>query len=581
MTLRRLFIVLISLCTVMMTLLGVAAWQSKQASRRVEEAEQRRYQSYLYATELRQSSDDLTRLVRTYVATGDAQYEKQYFDILAIRNGQKPRPQAYERIYWDFVAAGNAKPRPDGEPIALQALMKRAGFSDAEFAKLKEAEANSNGLVSRETIAMNAVKGQFDDGHGGFTRLGAPDRELALKLVFDSDYHRFKAQIMAPIDEFFVLLKQRTDGEVAQAMDEADYWMRVVQGLIVLTLITIGGSLVFAYRYLNRILGSEPVEVAAALKEIASGHLGGKIRTAHQSSVLGVLDHMRDELTGMIRAIRDGSHHIKESGSELTGHTHAVSADSQQQTESAAQIAAAVEQLAVGVTEMASAAQNVERMTNHAQQEVNNGAQQVTAVVGKIHQIRDGVLESSNTVHALGVESEKITSIVGVIRDVADQTGLLALNAAIEAARAGEQGRGFAVVADEVRKLAERTAHSTKEITDMVSSLQAGVKASVTKMEDAVVLVEQGKELSAQVEQSLGRIQGSTAEVLLVVRDITGALAEQRTAGNEIATNVERIVQLSERNSQDVKFIHEGMKDLDSVAGQLQQSVSRFVLSAQ
>lgn len=581
MSLRRLFIVLIGLCTVMMGMLGVAAWQSKLASGRVESAEQRRYQSYLYATELRQSSDDLTRLVRAYVTTGDAQFEKQYFDILAIRNGQKPRPQEYERIYWDFVAAGTGKPRPDGETVALQALMKRAGFTGAEFAKLKEAESNSNGLVSRETIAMNAIKGRFDDGLGGFTKLGAPDREMAIKLVFDADYHRFKAQIMQPIDQFFVLLKQRTDGEVALALEQADFWMRVVLGLIALTLVTIAGSLIFAYRYLNRILGSEPVEVAAALKEIAAGRLGGQIRQASQNSVLGVLSHMREELTSMIRAIRDGSHHIKASGSELTGHTHSVSEDSQQQTESAAQIAAAVEQLAVGVTEMASAAQNVERITSNAQDEVNLGAQQVAEVVEKIHQIRDGVLESSRTVHVLGAESEKITSIVGVIRDVADQTGLLALNAAIEAARAGEQGRGFAVVADEVRKLAERTAQSTKEITQMVESLQSGVRVSVSKMEGAVTLVEEGEVISVKVEHSLSQIQERTAEVLLVVRDITGALAEQRTAGNEIATNVERIVQLSERNSQDVKFIHEGMKDLDSVAGQLQQSVSRFVLSAQ
>jgi methyl-accepting chemotaxis protein len=581
MTLRRLFIVLISLCAVMMGALGVAAWQSKQASGRVEATELRRYQSYLYADELRQSSDDLTRLVRAYVATGDVQYEKQYFDILAIRNGQKPRPQEYQRIYWDFVAAGNVKPRPDGETAPLQELMQRVGFTEAEFAKLKEAENNSNGLVSRETTALNAIKGRFDDGQGGFTKLGPPDRELAIQLVFDSEYHRLKAQIMQPIDQFFVLLKQRTDGEVALALAQAEFWMHIVLGLIALTLVTIAGSLYFAYRYLNRILGSEPVEVAAALKEIAAGRLAGQIKPAHHNSVLGVLAHMREELTAMIRAIRDGSLHIKASGSELTEHTHSVSEDSQLQTESAAEIAAAVEQLAVGVTEMANAAQNVERITSHAQQEVNKGAQQVTEVVEKIHQIRDGVLESSRTVHAFGVESERITSIVEVIRDVADQTSLLALNAAIEAARAGEQGRGFAVVADEVRKLAERTAQSTKEITEMVAALQSGVRTSVNKMEGAVQLVEEGNELSVKVVASLNEIQERTAEVLLVVRDITGALAEQRTAGNDIASNVERIVQLSERNSQDVKFIHEGMKDLDSVAGQLQQSVARFVLAPQ
>src|ERR1700739_4737546 len=113
------------------------------AERRAADASSARFQSYLLADELRQSSDDLTRLARTYVVTADPKFEQQYLDILDIRNGKKPRPQHYERIYWDFVAAGEPKPSPDGETIALSELMKRAGFTDAAFAKLHEAQANS------------------------------------------------------------------------------------------------------------------------------------------------------------------------------------------------------------------------------------------------------------------------------------------------------------------------------------------------------------------------------------------------------------------------------------------------------
>ncbi len=112
-----------------------------------EKANEQRYASYLLADELRQSSDDLTRLGRTYVVTGDAEYERQYMSVLDIRNGKAPRPQNYERIYWDFVAAGDTKPRPDTVSISLTELMKEAGFTDAEFSKLKEAQDNSNELV--------------------------------------------------------------------------------------------------------------------------------------------------------------------------------------------------------------------------------------------------------------------------------------------------------------------------------------------------------------------------------------------------------------------------------------------------
>src|SRR5690349_3709411 len=98
----------------------------------------RRYESYLLANELRMSSDNLTRLARTFVVSGDAKYEKEYWSILDVRNGKSPRP--------------------DGRTVSLQKLMQDQGFTDQEFAKLKEAENNSNALVNTETIAMNAIK---------------------------------------------------------------------------------------------------------------------------------------------------------------------------------------------------------------------------------------------------------------------------------------------------------------------------------------------------------------------------------------------------------------------------------------
>ena len=120
-----------------------------------------RYTASLLADELRQSSDDLTRLARTYVVSGDPECEKQYFEILDIRNGKKARPNQYEKIYWDFRAAVTEPTRGTGETIPLQELMKKAGFTEAEFAKLREAQGNSDDLVNTETVAMNLVKGQL------------------------------------------------------------------------------------------------------------------------------------------------------------------------------------------------------------------------------------------------------------------------------------------------------------------------------------------------------------------------------------------------------------------------------------
>ena len=226
---------------VLALLFGGALYRVRQTQAQVSLANEARYQSYILADELRQSSDDLTRLARTYVVTGDAKYEQQYLEILDIRGGKKPRPHNYERIYWDFVAAGETMPRPRGEAIALSELMKRAGFSEQEFAKLKEAENNSNALVKTEVAAMNAVKGLFDDGSGRFVEKDGPDMEMARKLLHSDDYHRFKAQIMKPVDAFLGLLDERTGQAVARAEEASRQAFLVAVLLLLASVLLVAG----------------------------------------------------------------------------------------------------------------------------------------------------------------------------------------------------------------------------------------------------------------------------------------------------------------------------------------------------
>ena len=155
----------------------------------LNQSQKQRYLSYLAADELRQSSDDLTRMVRTYVMTKDPRYEEMYWDILAIRSGQKARPIRYENIYWDFMAFTHTKPRADGPKISLHEMMEDLGFTQEEFAKLSEAETHSNNLVKTEMIAMHAMKGEFLDAEGEFTKKGEPDHEYARAILYDDSYH--------------------------------------------------------------------------------------------------------------------------------------------------------------------------------------------------------------------------------------------------------------------------------------------------------------------------------------------------------------------------------------------------------
>ena len=182
--------------------------------RKLNQSQKQRYLSYVTADELRQSSDDLTRMVRTYVMTKNPRYEQMYWDILGIRNGQKARPLRYENIYWDFMASTNTKPRPDGQKISLFEMMTDLGFTPEELAKLTQAETYSNDLVRIEEIAMHAMKGEFLDAEGKFTVKKEPDYDYARTILYDESYHKEKVDIMTPIDEFFVMVNSRTEAKV-------------------------------------------------------------------------------------------------------------------------------------------------------------------------------------------------------------------------------------------------------------------------------------------------------------------------------------------------------------------------------
>ena len=193
----------------------ISLFYSYRIMQELNERFDKRYLSYQLADELRQSSDDLTRMARTYVVTGDPRYEQAYHDILAIRNGEKARPQEYNRIYWDLITTGNEASKPGTDAVALETLMKEAGFSEEEFAKLQEAQNNSDDLVKTETLAMNAIK-EYSRYESDSTFKATIDRDSAIAMMHNLNYHQYKYKVMKPIDEFFEILNNRTLHEVTE-----------------------------------------------------------------------------------------------------------------------------------------------------------------------------------------------------------------------------------------------------------------------------------------------------------------------------------------------------------------------------
>ncbi|MCX6270919.1 MAG: PAS domain-containing protein, partial [Bacteroidetes bacterium] len=257
MSLKKYFLIQFVIQFILVCGLGMMTIKLFQNQKDVARSRDVHFHSWLLADELRQSSDDLTRMARTYVATGNPEFERQYWRVLDIRNGKCPRPVNYNQIYWDLVIEPGEKPRSDGKLVSLQQLMIREGFTKAEFDKLSEAQRNSDDLVNVEKKAMNAMKGLFDDGTGHYTVKKEPDRQMAVRLMNDEAYHRTKAGIMKPIDEFYVMFDKRTSGDVTVIEHRSK---TMLMGILVLILVIIGTFILSFIMMLRQIIKKEQTE---------------------------------------------------------------------------------------------------------------------------------------------------------------------------------------------------------------------------------------------------------------------------------------------------------------------------------
>jgi methyl-accepting chemotaxis protein len=255
---------------------------------------------------------------------------------------------------------------------------------------------------------------------------------------------------------------------------------------------------------------------------------------------------------------------------------HQVSLAASQQADATSSIAASVEELTVSISTVASSTTSVHDVAVKEGEEATAGVAAITQLVQDIQRMAATAAESSEAAQRLGAQTDQIASIVNVIKDIADQTNLLALNAAIEAARAGEQGRGFAVVADEVRKLAERTTQSTHEIGSMISQIVSGTQFVVSQMNAQSTQVASGVTLAQDTVEKIRRISEESERVLSSLTEVNGAMGEQSQASMDIAKRVEHIAQMGEESSAGVQQISLTIKDLKTLAQDLNGSVAHF-----
>lgn len=348
-------------------------------------------------------------------------------------------------------------------------------------------------------------------------------------------------------------------------------------------------------------------EMAAVSMAVAEGDLTIEVAPRSRRDTLGnAFLRMSHGLQDLVRTTRDSAGQVSAGSNQVAGaadesakvsvqassaieevtstmhemsiNVQNVVKNTQVQASSVAETSASIDQMVTSIQRVADTAKVLLDIANRSREEVVTGIQTMEKATDGLNRTNHAIQSSAEIINVLGHRADDIGKIIEVIDDLAEQTNLLALNAAIEAARAGEHGLGFAVVADEVRKLAEKSTQSTKEIADLIQSIQREARQAVENMERSTRIVEEGLSLGNDLGAALHKIENVVTEVYKFSQEIGAATNEQSVGSSQIAKATSRLTEITQEINSAVEEQASGaqavVRAMDKMRELVQQSAS-------
>jgi methyl-accepting chemotaxis protein len=348
-------------------------------------------------------------------------------------------------------------------------------------------------------------------------------------------------------------------------------------------------------------------EMASVSMSVAEGDLTVEVAPRSKRDTLGnAFLRMSHGLQDLVRTTRDSAGQVSAGSNQVAGaadesakvsvqassaieevtstmhemsiNVQNVVKNTQIQASSVAETSASIDQMVTSIQRVADTAKVLLDIANRSREEVVTGIQTMEKATDGLNRTNHAIQSSAEIINVLGRRADDIGKIIEVIDDLAEQTNLLALNAAIEAARAGEHGLGFAVVADEVRKLAEKSTQSTKEIADLIQSIQREAKQAVENMERSTRIVEEGLTLGNDLGAALHKISNVVTEVYKFSQEIGAATNEQSVGSAQIAKATGRLTEITQEINSAVEEQASGaqavVRAMDKMRELVQQSAS-------